>query len=138
VVEQALRLLTLSAAASSAADTIDDILTRGKALLARQAYEEALREFQRATQLATTSFVAWFCVGYAYGCLLRWDQALDAYERALTLTPDHAGALNNKGEALYNLGRYQLALAAYERALALDAKNAVAWNNRGVARYALK
>ena len=140
VTERALQLLTLSAAraVAQAADTLEDVVTRGKALLARQAYEEALREFQRAVQLEAASFIAWFSLGYAYGRLLRWEEALEAYERALALTPDHAGAWNNKGEALYNLRRYQLALAAYERALALDAENAIAWNNRGVARYALK
>src|SRR5262245_51040488 len=99
VTERALRLLTLTATTTGAsgADTLDDMLTRGKALLARQAYAEALREFQRAIQLEVASFVAWFCLGYAYGRLRRWEEALEAYERALTLSPDHAGSLNNKG-----------------------------------------
>jgi hypothetical protein len=56
---------------AQAADTLQDRVTRGKALLAQQAYEEALREFQGAIQRETASFVAWFCLGYAYGCLLR-------------------------------------------------------------------
>jgi tetratricopeptide (TPR) repeat protein len=156
VIERTVQLLTLSAArtVAQAADTLEDMVTRGKVLLAWQAYEEAAQALRRAVQLEAASFVAWFSLGYAYGCLVRWEEALEAYERALALMPGHAGGLNNKGEALYNLRRYQLALAAYEqaieldaayalkdprmaladyeRAITLDSDYAAPWNNRGV------
>jgi tetratricopeptide (TPR) repeat protein len=140
VIERTVQLLTLGAArnVAQAADTLEDLVTHGNVLLAWRAYEEAAQALRRAVQLEAASFVAWFSLGYAYGCFLRWEEALEAYERALALMPVHSGGWNNKGEALYNLRRYQLALAVYDRALALDAQYAVAWNNRGVARYALK
>src|SRR5262249_12671460 len=135
-IERTVQLLTLGAVrkVAQAADTLEELVTRGKVLLAWQAYEEAAPAWRRAGQLQAASFVAWFSLGYTVGRLYRWEEALEAYERALALLPDHSGGWNNKGEALYHLRRYQLAVAAYERAIALDAAYAVAWNNRGVAR----
>ena len=46
-------------------ESVDDLLTRGKALNAQKQYAEALPLFERATQLAPDSFEAWANLGYA-------------------------------------------------------------------------
>ena len=45
-------------------ESVDDLLTRGKALMAQKQYAEALPLFERATQLAPGSFDAWANLGY--------------------------------------------------------------------------
>ena len=45
-------------------EDVDDLLTRGKALMAQKQYAEALPLFERATQLAPGSFDAWANLGY--------------------------------------------------------------------------
>ena len=111
----------------------DDLLERGKALIAQDRYAEALPLIERATRLLPNSFSAWANLGYLLNELKRYADALLAHERALALDPSNAIAWYNKGVALNELGRREEALAAYERALALDPADAAAWNNKGIA-----
>jgi tetratricopeptide (TPR) repeat protein len=150
-----LRTLALTPAGAAPApvapqpsEDMNDLLTRGKALIAQKQYAEALPLFERATQLAPGSFGAWANLGYVFGELNRWQEALTAFDRALALNDRNAAVWNNKGnalnelqryaEALDELGRDEEALAAYDRALALDPKNAGTWYNKGNALYDLK
>ena len=91
-------------------DDVDDLLTRGEMLNAQQQYAEALPLFERATQLASSSFDAWANLGYILNELGRYQEALAAYGRALTLDPSYAIAWYNKGAVFGKLGRYQRAL----------------------------
>ena len=120
------------------AESAEELVTRGKALQGQRQHAEAVRLFQRATQLAPDSFDAWFNLGYSLHEMKHPEEALVADEQALTIQPNDAPAWNNKGLALYDLKRYPEALAAYERALALDANNAFAWNGKGNALRDLK
>jgi tetratricopeptide (TPR) repeat protein len=114
-------------------ESVDDLMERGKALVAQKRYAEALPLFQRATELAPGNIDAWGNKGAALGNIGRHAEALEAFDHVLALDPNHALAWYSKGIALINLGRYAEALEACDRALALDPNYGTAWNNKGAA-----
>ena len=87
--------------ASQPTEDVDDLLTRGKALMA-----PLLNRLKAQEQCA---------------------EALRLFERATQLTPNNADAWANFGTALVTLSRHKEALVACDRALALDDKQAQAW-----------
>jgi tetratricopeptide (TPR) repeat protein len=120
------------------ADSVADLIGRGRALNAQAKYAEALPLFQRALERDPRAFDAWLTAGYTLGNLGRYEEALVALDRALALNPNSARAWSNKGAALNGLRRYEEELAAYNRALALDPQYAKAWGNKGYALLNLK
>jgi len=120
------------------ADSVADLIGRGRALNAQTKYAEALPLFQRALERDPRAFDAWLTAGYTLGNLGRYEEALVALDRALALSPNSARAWSNKGAALNGLRRYEEELAAYDRALALDPQYAKAWSNKGYALLNLK
>jgi tetratricopeptide (TPR) repeat protein len=110
-------------------ESVDDLITRGRALNAQRHYAEALPLFQPATQLAPGSFDAWFNTGYTLELLEHYDEALVADEHATALDPKSNAASFNEGNARTGLGRYEEALAAYERNF--DANDARDWRGKG-------
>lgn len=114
-------------------ESAEDLLTRGKALQAQGKHAEALALFERAVQLAPSSFDAWFNRAYALDDLGDYEGAVAAWDRALRLDPNRAAAWSNMGIALLVLGRREEALAAYSRALTLDPDYPNAWSNMGTA-----
>ena len=124
--ERTLRLLALTPAgqaptpvAPQPTESVDDLLTQGKALAAQKRWAEALPFFQRATDRAPTNAAAWGELGRMLGELKRYAEALTAHDRALALNERQAAVWNNKGFALDGLGRREEAIAAYDRALAI-------------------
>jgi hypothetical protein len=115
-----------------AAESLDDLLSRGKALKAQKQYSEAIPYLERATQRDPRSFDAWANLGLAYNETGRQGDDLVAYDRALALDDKQAWVWYNKGLALYSLHRYEEALACYDRALALDPNYRDAWYNKGI------
>jgi len=118
-------------------ESLDHLITRGRALNAQKKYAEALPLLERATQLAPGSFYAWANLGYTLSELKRNTEALPAHELALQLDEKQAWVWSNKGAVLTSLDRLQEALVALDRALDLDPSLAQAWNNKGNALYDL-
>jgi Flp pilus assembly protein TadD len=114
-------------------ESVDDLVTRGKALDAQKKYAEALPLFERAAQLAPDSFEAWANRAGTLFALDRFIESLDACIRALALDDKQAWVWSRKGGALVELKRYQEGLADCEHALTLDPNFAFAWNNKGIA-----
>src|SRR5260221_4892561 len=120
------------------ADSLADLIGRGRALNAQGKYAEALPLFQRALERDPRSVDAWLTAGYTLGNMGRYAEALVALDRALALNPNSARAWSNKGAALNGRRRDEEELAAYDRALALDPQYAKAWSNKGYALLNLK
>ncbi len=144
-IEHTLRLLALTPAGEAPApvapqpsESVDDLITRGKALREQGKHAEALALFERATQLDPNSYDAWFNVAYSLDDLARYEQALVAYDRAISLNHNNAAIWSNKGVSFENLKRYTEALAAYEQALTLDPKLKEAWTGKGNALKTLQ
>ncbi|HKT38144.1 MAG TPA: tetratricopeptide repeat protein [Ktedonobacterales bacterium] len=143
-ISHTLRLLALTPAGEAPApvapqptESVDDLITRGKALREQGKNEEALALFERATQLNPNSDTAWNLAGSALDGLERYEQALVAYDRAISLNRNNSIFWGNKGTMLYRLGRYSEALTDFEQDLALDPKDAYAWHGKGNALYSL-
>jgi tetratricopeptide (TPR) repeat protein len=114
------------------AESLDDLLSQGKALIAQKKYAEAIPYLERATQRDPRSFDAWANLGYMYIETGRPADGLAANDRALALDDKQAWVWNNKGFALRALTRHEEALACYDRALALDPNYRDAWYNKGI------
>lgn len=112
-------------------ESVDDLLTRGKALMAQRQYAAAQPLFERATHLAPNSFAAWTNLSQNLLNLMRWHESLAACDRAIALDGAQAGVWVIKATALSGLGHHQDAMAAIDHALALDSNNAYAWNGKG-------
>lgn len=108
----------------------DDLLTRGRGLIAQGKYAEALPFFQCAIQ-ETDAFDAWTGLGRTFNALGRPGDGLIACTCAAALNPEYAPAWFGQGTALAELGHQSEALAAYNRALAIDPEYAVAYHNKG-------
>lgn len=117
--------------ASQRIESIDDLLTRGKALIAQKKFAEALPLFVHATQLAPDSFYAWGYLGHVFSRLGSWPKALAAYDQALALDEKQAWLWCNKGYTLNELRRHDEALVAFDRALALAPNLTDAWYSKG-------
>ncbi len=91
-IEQVLRLLLLARGKEHArlpephaSNSVEQLLTYGKVLAARSAYEQALPYIQCATQATPNSWQAWAYLGWLDNLLGRHAEALDALGYALNL-----------------------------------------------------
>ena len=95
-------------------------------------FEEAERQFAKATALDPAAAEIWANRGNNQIALGRPDGALEFLTRALALEPNFPEALYNRARLLADAGRAEEALAAYDKCLALVPRFADALNNRGV------
>jgi Flp pilus assembly protein TadD len=65
----------------------DELLKRGKALLAEGKFEEALSCFEQAVFLEKNKAELWNCMGVALRSIGRYDEALECYNKALQIEP---------------------------------------------------
>src|SRR5262249_44885899 len=83
-------------------------------------YDPAVREFERAVQLAPSQADALAGIAFIHRRKGEWPQALAAFEKALTLAPRDAGIADNFGETLTIMRRFAEAEPLYFRALAIE------------------
>jgi protein O-GlcNAc transferase len=95
-------------------------------------FEEAERQFAKATALDPGAAEIWANRGNNQIALGRSAAALESLSRALALEPNFPEALYNQAKLLADAGRLDEALAAYDRCIALVPRFADAMNNRGV------
>ena len=81
---------------------------------------DALRYFERATQLNANSFPAQYNLAQEFEAAHRPREAIAQYEKALGIRPDAPSAHNNLGVLLAAEGRSQEAIEHYREALRLD------------------
>jgi tetratricopeptide (TPR) repeat protein len=143
-IERTLRLLALvpegtvpAPTTPQPAESLDDLIARGKGLLAQERYAEALPFLEQATRQSPRSHRAWFAFGYTLGNLGRYDQAAAAFDKATQLKAGDAPSWYNKGLALENLDRLDEAMIALDRSLSLDPSYPEAERERAVALHRL-
>ncbi|NJM27802.1 MAG: tetratricopeptide repeat protein [Pseudanabaena sp. RU_4_16] len=83
---------------------------KGNALLGLRQYDEALKAYDRATQIKPDYFLGWTGRGAVFNNLRKYDEALAAYEQATKVKPDSALAWAGHGEALRFKLKYQEAI----------------------------
>ena len=109
----------------------DDILIQGKALAAQKLFAVALPFFERATQMAGSSFDAWLALGYTMNQMERYEEALSALEHAIDIHPRSGAAWRYKGQALIGMKRSSDGLEALQHGFSLE-QGDTAWSGSNV------
>ncbi len=86
----------------------------------QQAYDQAIGDFTRATELDSNFSPAYNGLGYAYKPLGRYDDAERAFKRYIALIPSEPNPYDSYAELLLKMGRYAESIEMYTKALALD------------------
>ncbi|RVT94358.1 tetratricopeptide repeat protein [Sphingomonas crocodyli] len=100
-------------------------------------FEQAIRHYDRAIDLAPDYFEALNNRGNALNDHQRTDEAIASFDQAIKLNPNYAEAHMNRGIALRRAKRFEDALAAGTRSIKLNPACAEAYNNRGNALIAI-
>ncbi|MGH9934724.1 MAG: tetratricopeptide repeat protein [Blastocatellia bacterium] len=140
----------LAQTASPRANSTEDFFKRGVARYLQGNLEGALRDFDRAIDIATTISPGAYAsnhvgsifpepavIRYNRGVtrydLRDWDGAIADLDEALMLNPLRVMAWIKRGNARFNKGDLDDAINDYNQALRLDPRSVVALNNRGLA-----
>lgn len=125
--------------------TATDYVKKGKALLYKSSYEEALTDFEKAIKLKPDDPEAWLNKGFTLGKLKRnneeitaYEEALNAYEKAIEPKSDDPKTWFNKGFMLLELKRHEEALNAFKKTIELNPYDPDAWFNKGIVLSNLK
>ncbi|MDP3981877.1 MAG: tetratricopeptide repeat protein [Chlamydiota bacterium] len=95
-------------------------------------WEEARKEFERASVSAADSAYAHYNLGYIYDELGLRHQSVDEYKKAIDINPDFADAYFNLGYVYSELKLIKASLRLYEKVLSIDREYADAYFNLGV------
>lgn len=115
-------------AREEAANNIDALIGKGRALVCQGAFDRGIEEYQRALELDPNNAFAYVQLARAYENQYISDSerypnrlvdALEALQTAERLDPNSARVFNTKGVVLYQSGDYEGARTAFERAISL-------------------
>jgi tetratricopeptide (TPR) repeat protein len=93
-------------------------------------YDEAIRWYTRAVELAPEVATTHAFVGSAYGMKGDFAGAAAALQKSITIRPTASGYAN-LGTALFFEGRYRDSVAAFEKAVELRPADPLMWGNVG-------
>ncbi|NJM56407.1 MAG: tetratricopeptide repeat protein [Synechococcales cyanobacterium RU_4_20] len=110
---------------------------RGNARVSQFKLEEAIADFDHASELAPDQPGPYLNRGTAWEGLRQWERAIADYNRALALDPDDPVALNNRGNAEGARGNWDAAKQDFHRAAELAPGFALASINYALALYQL-
>ena len=106
-------------------------LARGRALLQKASYAEALRQFDLAVERSSNPYEAHFWRGRALIKMGREAEAVEAFQESIAGNPRYSYAYDNLGWIHLRRGDYQKSLVYLDRSLALRPDNGWAYYNRG-------
>src|SRR5690348_5152005 len=86
----------------------------GFAHTAQQAYDQAIADFTRSTELDSTFSGAFNGLGYAYKPIGRYDDAERAFKRYIALIPNEPNPYDSYAELLLKMGRYPESIENYK------------------------
>ncbi|HUA69249.1 MAG TPA: tetratricopeptide repeat protein [Candidatus Saccharimonadales bacterium] len=113
-------------------------LLKGKKLLDRGDYSDAVEKFKTATSLMSTNAQAWNYLGVAYQHAGDPADAALAYQRALTLDRDLVEAHYNLGCLWLAQNRPDVARTEFTAYVLRNSKDATGWTKLGVAQLRLR
>lgn len=105
----------------------------GSVFLGKRMYEEAIRQFRKATEIDANCAEAQNNLGLALSLAGRDSEALEFYQKAIQKQPNYGDFHNNLGVLLCKLGRYKEGIEELETAVRLGAKFGEAYFNLGLA-----
>lgn len=101
-------------------DSAASAVARGVELMDRGAFEEALAQFEAASDLDMNHLEAYGWMASALSKLGRYDEAQRNADHALWLDQFSAWAWNRKGSVFFDMGDFKMALQCFRRALDLE------------------
>jgi tetratricopeptide (TPR) repeat protein len=96
---------------------------RGLVWSAKEQYESAIGDFDRAIALDSTMSFAYRDRGQARAARREYDAAIADYDQAVRLAPGSARAYYQRGLARVEIKQFDKALADYDAAIRLDSKS---------------
>ncbi|MBW8769705.1 MAG: tetratricopeptide repeat protein [Gemmatimonadetes bacterium] len=105
--------------------------------LQQGAYDEAIRDFDRALALQPGLVVAWRNRGLAHKAKGDYDRALADYEQAIVFAPTDARLYNERGTAFAGMSDFTHAIADFNHAISLKPDHEAAITNRGRINFVL-
>ncbi len=92
-------------------DDLDALFYAGEILIKSKRHQEALRYFERITQLKEDDAYAWFYTGVCHSQVKDFKKAIEIYEgKVLMLDPDNIDAMTNLAYCYRELGNNKKAL----------------------------
>ncbi|GAW91820.1 tetratricopeptide repeat protein [Calderihabitans maritimus] len=111
----------------------DKLVNLGWWYLRNGEYNKAVAEYQKAINLDSQHFPAYFNLGLAYMQVEKWDLALDAFDRAILIQPRSYAPYLNKGIIYNHIGEYEKAIEELKKAYELNRGQAEIVYNIGYA-----
>ena len=101
----------------------EQLINRGKALLAEGKFDDAAAELKKATEADKTSMEAWLQLGNAYAAQKKHDEALSAYVTAKRADRHAVAPHVAHAKVQIALGRVELATTELNFVVEMDPKN---------------
>ncbi|GFZ16500.1 stress-inducible protein [Actinidia rufa] len=101
----------------------DEAKAKGNAAFSAGNFEDAIRHFTAAIELAPKNHVLYSNRSAAYASLHQYAEALTDAEKTVELKPDWAKGFSRLGAAHMGLHHYEDAVSAYKKGLAIDPNN---------------
>jgi Flp pilus assembly protein TadD len=118
--------------------TYDELITAGKALVAKQKYGDAKEMFEAAIKLQRKNAEPHIELARMYIAMDERALAMTHARKAVKLAPLSSLAFNTLGRAELNRKDYEGAILAFTQAIELNRENAFAWNNLGYTELLLE
>ena len=117
----------IAARAAEPKKTPEELLREGTLLVQQQKLDEAIKLFDKVTQMAPNDIKAWYCKGSTLHLKSQFEDALYCFNHVLNLDKDNQKAMLRKAECLSKLTRPDQAIAVYDRLLLLQPKFIPGW-----------
>jgi tetratricopeptide (TPR) repeat protein len=112
---------------------LKDASLDGYAYLQEDDNSNALKLYDKATEIDPDNAKAWYNKGYVTNKLGDYDNAIQCYDKAIQLDITYVLPWINKGYVLYKLARYSEAIQCYDKALEINPNFAFVWYSKGTA-----
>ena len=105
-----------------------DPMARGRVLMERGRWDEAIAEWKRFVELDPKNARAHSELGNALKAKGDLDGAIAAFSKAIEIDPKLAPLLHTRGETLCRMGRFREAIADFDKLTELEPGNLLGWN----------
>jgi tetratricopeptide (TPR) repeat protein len=87
---------------------------------ARQEYDAAIAEYQKAVEINPEYSASWNSMGYAARAAGRFDEAENAFRKYIEVLPGEPNPYDSYAEFLMKMGRHDESIAQYRKALEVE------------------
>jgi|GEM_PF-887250 tetratricopeptide (TPR) repeat protein len=106
---------------------------RGRILVSRKRYNEAISDFEKAVQINPDHEKAYIKLGLVYYGQGDFRKALFCFQKAIFINPSALEAYVNSGAVFFQMGNYEEALLYFKEALRINPRSAETHINLGIA-----